>query len=294
MLTIDYQLELKNITSFLQKTVKSCGYHKVILALSGGIDSTVAFYLCLKALGKNNAYVMISPYDDYDKTGHQLIDHLININNIDADHIFRFNIKKVVNQINNDTTTVSFWRPRQTSGESGISYYQKGNIMARVRMTYLYSLANKHHFLVCGTENKSEYLLGYFTRFGDDASDFEPIRHLYKTQVIELAKYLNIPKEIIIKQPTAGLWHGQTDAQELGFSYADADQILQLYFNNIKNISIGNMPTVVPNYNRDEGAYRDEKQVLLKIYKKFDKKIVNAVISRVNQNKFKHLTPYHL
>jgi NAD+ synthase len=102
--------------------------------------------------------------------------------------------------------------------------------MARVRMILLYDLAKKHNALVCGTENKSEYLLGYFTRFGDAASDFEPIQHLYKTQVYQLASSLGVPKNIIKKTPTAGLWHGQTDEGEFGFSYKEADEVLFYYY----------------------------------------------------------------
>src|SRR6266404_9567457 len=86
-----------------------------------------------------------------------------------------------------------------------------GNIAARMRMIVLYDLAKQYNALVCGTENKSENLLGYFTRFGDQASDIEPIEHLYKTQVYQLAAYLKIPAAVINQEPSAGLWLGQTD-----------------------------------------------------------------------------------
>jgi NAD+ synthase len=102
--------------------------------------------------------------------------------------------------------------------------------MARVRMVVLYDFAKKLKGLVCGTENRSEYCLGYFTRFGDEASDIEPLQHLYKTQVYELAKYLGVPQNIIDKQPSANLWGNQTDENELGFSYGEADPVLYLYF----------------------------------------------------------------
>ncbi len=101
--------------------------------------------------------------------------------------------------------------------------------MARVRMVLLFDLAKKEKALVLGTENKSEYLLGYFTRFGDSAADLEPIKNLYKTQVKALAVYLGVPKKIIDKPPTAGLWPNQTDEGELGFSYKEADKILELW-----------------------------------------------------------------
>ena len=103
-----------------------------------------------------------------------------------------------------------------------------GNIMARVRMICLYDLAKQLDALVCGTENKSEKYLGYFTRFGDEASDIEPIMHLYKTEVYELAKHLGIPGAIVAKPPSADLWSEQTDERELGFSYKEADQVLHV------------------------------------------------------------------
>ena len=95
---------------------------------------------------------------------------------------------------------------------------RRGNVMARVRMIYLYDLAKKHTALVLGTENKTEYFLGYFTRYGDEAADIEPIRSLYKTQVQQLGQYFQLPASILNKAPSAGLWSNQTDEQEFGFS----------------------------------------------------------------------------
>ena len=98
--------------------------------------------------------------------------------------------------------------------------------MARVRMIAVFDLAKQLDALVCGTENKSEKYLGYFTRFGDEASDIEPIQHLYKTQVKVLARQLQLPPVFLQKAPSAGLWADQTDEKELGFSYEQADQVL--------------------------------------------------------------------
>ena len=139
--------------------------------------------------------------------------------------------------------------------------------MARVRMIILFDLAKQIGGLVCGTENKSEKLLGYFTRFGDAASDLEPISHLYKTQVYQLAKYLKIPGQIINQSPTAGLWDGQTDEGEFGFTYREADQVLHLYF--------------------------DQKKSLNEI-KKLGFKNTDKIIKRLLNYQFKLKTPYHL
>ena len=141
---------------------------------------------------------------------------------------------------------------------------RKGNLAARIRMMLLYDTAKKKNLLVCGTENRSEHLLGYYTRFGDEASDLEPIKHLYKTQVYKLAEYLDIPQSIIDKKPSAGLWPGQTDSDELGFTYQEADPVLHLYFD--KNIPIEKI-----------GLPKNEK-----------------IIKWVEKNKFKTKVPYSL
>jgi len=144
---------------------------------------------------------------------------------------------------------------------------RKGNIMARVRMVYLFDQAKKRQALVVGTENKSEEMLGYFTRFGDSASDTEPIFHLYKTEVFALAKHMNIPQSILNKPPSAGLFPEQTDEKDFGFTYKDADQILSLLY--------------------DEKKTSDEVVGL-----GFTKELVEKIQSRVSRNAFKHKTPY--
>lgn len=94
----------------------------------------------------------------------------------------------------------------------------------------LFDQAKKYNALVCGTENKSEHLLGYFTRFGDQASDIEPIIHLNKTQVYQLACFLNLPQAVINQLPNANLWRNQIDEKEFGFSYQEGDPVLYLFF----------------------------------------------------------------
>jgi NAD+ synthase len=121
--------------------------------------------------------------------------------------------------------------------------------------------------LVCGTENRSENLLGYFTRFGDEASDLEPIRHLYKTQVYELAKYLNVPQAIVQKQPSANLWKDQTDEGQFEFTYAEADQVLNLYF---------------------------DKKLPVEEIQKRGLKNADKIIEFAKKNSFKHRVPYLL
>jgi len=139
----------------------------------------------------------------------------------------------------------------------------RGNIIARQRMIILYALSNQLGGLVVGTGNLSEYLLGYFTLHGDGAWDINPLARLFKTQIFELAKFLGVPKEIISKKSTAGLWPGQTDEGELGFSYQDADPIL--YFSIIKKIP---------------------KEKLARIYH-LNKNLMEKVLKRVKETEYK-------
>jgi NAD+ synthase len=115
---------------------------------------------------------------------------------------------------------------RAMSGFAG-SQYLTGNIMARIRMAVVYYHANLDHRLVCGTSNRSEYMLGYCTKFGDNAADVQPILHLYKDEVYEAARELKIPDLILRKAPSAGLWEGQSDEKEIGLSYIEIDASLR-------------------------------------------------------------------
>jgi NAD+ synthase len=112
------------------------------------------------------------------------------------------------------------------------SRYLLGNLMARIRMTILYYHANREQKIVCGTSNRSEYLLGYCTKYGDNAADLQPLLHLYKTEIYEYAKEMGIPESIMKKAPSAGLWEGQSDEEEIGLSYEKIDvslKALELY-----------------------------------------------------------------
>ena len=120
-----------------------------------------------------------------------------------------------------------------------------GNLKARIRMSIIYFYANAKNYLVSGTGNKSEILIGYFTKYGDGACDIEPIGDLYKNEVYKLAEYLNVPLEIIEKPPRAGLWNNQTDEDEIGMSYDLIDQILYLHTEkNMKNSEIADKLTI--------------------------------------------------
>ena len=200
------------IIEFISQTFVSQKKEKVVVAVSGGIDSAVSLTLVTKVLGSKNVFPVMLPYGDQTT---QEAKQIIKFNQIPESNWREINIKESVDQI---------WE--QMDGKDVDSQLRRGNIMARVRMIVVYDLAKQLNALVCGTENKSEHELGYYTRFGDQASDLEPIVHLYKTQVRQLARFLKLPQQIINQAPSAGLWSGQTDEQELGFSYLDADKVL--------------------------------------------------------------------
>jgi len=252
MTPVDPKTISEQLTDFLKTSFQKAGFSNAVLALSGGLDSTTSCMLAVRALGADHVYPLLLPYGSLSTQETLDAMNVIEMLKISPTHVARVDIKTVLDPL--------------ISKEFGMDNIRKGNLMARARMMILFDHAKKRNALVVGTENKSEYLLGYFTRFGDEASDIEPLRNLYKTQVYDLAKYLGVPEAIIAKKPTAGLWEGQTDEGELGFTYKDADEILVLSF--------------------DEKKSADEI-----VAAGFSKNIVDRVLLRVRANDFKHRAP---
>lgn len=250
---------MTQIVEFIKNTFVKCNKNFGVIAVSGGIDSAVSLNLLVQALGKDKVTTLLMPYAGQDMGDAELA---LDFCQIPKENRKKINIQPLVDQLAN------------LSADNGIqsnSDKQKrlGNIMARVRMTILYDWAAKLDALVCGTENKSERYLGYFTRFGDQASDLEPIAHLYKTQVLALAKYMNLPERLITKPPSAELWPNQTDETELGFTYAQADLVLQRLVDDkipAENIVLENV----------------------------DPETVQKIINRVGSQAFKQQVPYEI
>ena len=214
--------EVTNITTWLTDTFRQTQKTRAVIAVSGGVDSGLALTLLTRALGAKNVWALLLPYGDQDMTDAK---KMLDFNQIPSANRQLINIKLSVDQI-----AQSLGLPTSDEEKPNLDQTHKirlGNVQARVRMIMVFDLAKKLDGLVCGTENKSENLLGYYTRFGDSASDLEPIAHLYKTQVYQLAKFLGLPDFVLTKAPSAGLWSGQTDEDQLGFSYAQADEVLQ-------------------------------------------------------------------
>lgn len=215
----------EDLGTFLRHTLAKTGFSDVVIGLSGGIDSAVTYALALRALGHHFVHPVALPYSDLGAKDVADARNVVESCGAPADSIHLVDIRPAVHTI--------------CSGSCANDNIRLGNVMARVRMTYIFDYAKATASLVLGTENRSEHLLGYYTRFGDAASDIELIRALYKTQVYDLARYLKIPEIIISKQPSARLWTGQTDEDELGFSYLDADQILHAIYD--RRISVSDL-----------------------------------------------------
>jgi NAD+ synthase len=198
------------IKDFIKTYVKNSGCKGVVIGLSGGVDSALVALLCRQVLGKKNTRCVFLPDDTTPKLDFRHLDVLVN-------KIGLFCVKKEITNLVNEINKNCFVKPDK---------FALANVKTKARMIILYEYANMTKNLVCGTSNKSELLIGYFTKYGDGAVDIQPIGDLYKTQVLELAKHLKIPKEIISKPPTAGLWKGQTDEKELQISYKYLDIVL--------------------------------------------------------------------
>jgi len=208
-LSIDPEETKAILTSFIKTYVQNAGSSSVVIGLSGGVDSAVVALLCKEALGAKNVQCVFMPDETTpvsDSRHQQLLVKTFHL------HCTTVDIAPFVHQFQ----ALHHRLKRMTVA----------NIKPRVRMILLYEIANETGSIICGTSNKSEMLVGYFTKYGDGGVDFQPIGDMYKTQVCQLAHYLKIPAPIIRKPPTAGLWVGQTDEKELRMNYATLDKIL--------------------------------------------------------------------
>ena len=216
--------KIDKIVSFIKTYVENTGKKSVVLGLSGGIESAVVAVLAKKALGSKNVHCFYLPEEEKE-------------NDFDKEHINklceRFDLAYQTIPIGSIVNSIIL--ANRFQNKTKFNKLTIANIKARVRMMQLYAYTNDHDALVIGTGNKSEIMIGYFTKYGDGGVDFEPIGYLYKTEVFKIAKELDIPNEIVDKPPTAGLWEGQTDEGEIGMSYEELDEILYTIENNLIN-----------------------------------------------------------
>ncbi|MFZ4525196.1 MAG: NAD+ synthase [Chlorobium sp.] len=210
-LHLDYPMVEDILKAFLFNEIRKFGFNSIVLGLSGGIDSAVVCELAVRALGADNVLALMMPYSSSSPESIEHAELMIQKLGIRSEEL---PITPVVD---------SFFSliPKD-------QFLRMGNIMARTRMVFLYDVSARDGRLVAGTSNKTELLLGYGTLFGDMASAVNPIGDLYKTQLRGLARHLSIPEPIIAKTPSADLWEGQSDEDDLGFSYEAVDLLLYM------------------------------------------------------------------
>ena len=248
-LSINTDLAREILAGFIKSEITRVGMSRAVIGLSGGIDSALSLVLAVDALGKDNVLAVRMPYKASSKDS---LDHA----------------QLLIDQLGVPSKTIEITdmvEPLFTLNPD-MSKLRKGNIMARERMIVIYDQSEVFKGLVVGTSNKTEILLGYSTLFGDSANALNPIGDLYKTQVRQLSRAMNIPSPIVDKPPSADLWEDQTDEGELGFTYSEADRLLYLL--------------VDQRYSPQEAMEAG-----------FDEKFVNAVTTRIRRNQFKRMQP---
>jgi NAD+ synthase len=205
----------EEVTTFIRETVSTAGKDGVVVAMSGGIDSTLTAVLATEALGSDRVLGLGLPCN---KHGSERANDARTIADGLGIEFREVNLQPLLDIFEDIVAPLI-----DTSGEKRTI----GNVIARLRMVCTYYAANARSQLVLGTANRSELLLGYFTKYGDGAADLYPVGDLYKTEVRALARHVGLPRRIIKKASTAGLWVGQTDEDDLGASYDDIDPLLR-------------------------------------------------------------------
>jgi NAD+ synthase len=212
----------QRISSFIEEITEAAGADGAVLGLSGGIDSTLTAYLAVEALGSDRLHGLVMPGTVSSQDN--MSDAEIVATDLGIPHDV-IEIEPIV-----DSFLTAY--PEAEGDQLAV-----GNARARTRAVLNYLVANHEDRFVLGTGNRSEALVGYFTKFGDQAVDCNPIGNLYKCQVRALARHVGVPEPIIEKEPTAGLWAGQTDEEELGLSYEQLDAILALHVEGPADVS---------------------------------------------------------
>jgi NAD+ synthase len=248
-LSLNTELAREILTGFIKSEVTRVGMTRAIVGLSGGLDSALSCALAVDALGAENVLAVRMPYKASSKDS---LDHA----------------KLLIDQLGipNKTIEITDMVEPLFKLDPEISNMRKGNIMARERMIILFDQSEVFKGLVIGTSNKTEILLGYSTIYGDSASAMNPIGDLYKTQIRQLSRAMNIPAPIIDKAPSADLWEDQTDEKELGFTYEEVDKLLYLL--------------VDQRYSPQEAVEAG-----------FNEAFVKTVTTRIRRNQFKRMQP---
>ena len=248
-LSINPSLARQILTGFIKSEITRAGFARAVVGLSGGLDSALSCALAAEALGPENVLAVRMPYQasSRDSLEHAqlLVDQL---------------------KVQSETIEITDMVEPLIRRDPDMSKIRQGNILARARMIVLYDRTEPFQGLAVGTSNKTEILLGYSTLWGDMACAINPIGDLYKTQIRQLARAMNIPAPIVDKPPSADLWAGQTDEGELGFTYEHVDQLLYLLI---------------------DQRYLPEEC----IEAGFDKAFIEKVMARIRRYQFKRMMP---
>ncbi len=248
-LDINTDIAIRMLTEFIADAIAKAGMQRAVIGLSGGIDSALSAYLAARALGAQNVLAVRLPYKT--SSENSLIDAEAVIEDLG---------------LPSKTLPITGMADALFAQIPEMNRMRMGNVMARLRMIVLYDQSADWGGLVLGTSNKTEFLLGYSTIYGDSGVALQPIADLYKYQVRQVAAALGVPQTILDKAPSADLWEGQTDEGELGFTYNDVDQVLFLL--------------VDERYTVEEAAAEG-----------FDRAFVEQVWRRVKSNHYKRTMP---
>jgi NAD+ synthase len=248
-LRINTDLARTILTGFIRSEIRRAGFEHALIGLSGGVDSALSCFLTAEALGPENVLALRMPYKS---SSQDSLEHA----------------QLVIEQLGIQTQTIPITDMVDPLFERfpEADQVRRGNVMARARMIVLYDQSVAFKGLVVGTGNKTELLLGYSTLYGDSACALNPLGDLYKTHVRQLASAIGVPEVIVNKPPSADLWLGQTDEDELGFTYEEVDQLLFLLI---------------------DQRYSPEECVAAGFAEKF----VQNVVRRVQHNHFKRVLP---
>lgn len=210
-LDINTALARKILTGFVRSEITRAGFSRALVGLSGGLDSSVSCALAAEALGPANVLAVRMPY---------------RTSSPDSLEDARLVADKLGVRL--ETIEITAMVEPLLTREANMSNVRRGNILARARMIVLYDQSEIWKGLVVGTSNKTEILLGYTTLWGDMAAAINPLGDLYKTQLRQLAREMDLPPSVLSKQPSADLWPGQTDEAEMGLKYDEVDRLLHL------------------------------------------------------------------
>ena len=217
----DYQKEIENIVKWMKKYNREAGTNGYVVGTSGGIDSAIMLCIAIKAVGKENVIAVSMDCEEYEyKDSMDSINLCTNLG-------IPLRSIPIIKPFENITDLVEINLISSNDKNKSLSKLTKGNLKSRIRADILMTFCNHNNMLLAGTSNKSEMMLGYFTVGGDGLAAMEALGEFYKHEIYEMAKHLpEIPENIISKNPTADLWEGQNDSDELGMDYKEIDKIL--------------------------------------------------------------------